>query len=92
VSSNNEVWAVLDDWEYRPVMVTRETAQLVWYLDCPHGERKTLKALPWRGGKEQAQALAHKLKSARAEKGRRQTDACIWFYQRVKELTETSGE
>jgi len=92
VSDDSEVWAVLDDRDYKPVMVTRETAKAVWYLDCHRGECRTLKALPWRGGKEQAQALAHKLKSARGEKERRQTEARIWFDRRAKELMETSGE
>jgi len=91
VSDDSGVWAVLDDWAYKPVLVTRETAQTVWYRDrdC---ERKTLNALAWRGTKERAEALSQKLRSARNEQNRRKTEANIWFDRRVKELMETSGE
>lgn len=85
-------WAVLDDYGYTPVEVTRETASTVFYKVWNQQgtaaiERKTLSALRWRGPEADARRLSGQMKSAKAERDNRVRRANDWFRARVAELT-----
>lgn len=86
------VWAILDNYFYTPVEVTRETASTTFYRQWNNDrtqfqERKTHSAFTWRGTEEAAHKLSAQLTSACAEKNRRIMAANEWFRKRVAELT-----
>ncbi len=86
-----DTYAILDTYDYEVIKVIRETAATVVYQNPGDCERKSLSAFKWRGTLEDALLISQKLKSARAEKSRRQQEAANWFQKRVVELTTIAG-
>ena len=95
MEENEGVWAIMDDYRFRPIEVTRETAATVFYKqwNADHTkfiERRTQSAIAWRGSKLEAESLSEKLLSVRAERDRRQREATNWYRKRLAELTSDS--
>ena len=84
-------WTILEGYSYEAVEIISETEKTVlykaWNYDrTRHCERRSQKALDWRGAEEQAVKLSAQLTSAQAEKNRRQIEARKWFEKRKAEL------